>query len=46
MNCQRLYPNFQLEDELFSQARRDVMTDTCYKRRRDQDYEASGPSYH
>jgi hypothetical protein len=28
-----LYPKFQLEDELFSQAGRDVMTDMQYKRK-------------
>ena len=27
------YPDFQLEDELFSQAGRDVMTGTHYRRR-------------
>lgn len=29
----RLYLNFQLEDELFAQAGRDVMVGTYYKRR-------------
>jgi len=29
-----VYPDFQLEDELFSQARRDVMTGVHYGRRR------------
>jgi transcriptional regulator GlxA family with amidase domain len=28
------YPDFQLEDELFAQAGRDVMTGTTYQRRR------------
>jgi hypothetical protein len=32
MNFRDLYLDFQLEDELFTQAGRDVMTDISYKR--------------
>jgi hypothetical protein len=46
MNFWGLYPDFQLEDELFAQAGRDVMTGISYKRRRDQDQEAERPIYH